>query len=242
MEFDILSTFLKLILLSDVLIIQNTRVEGSGLLGELLEKDGFDITSIHAKQEKIPTDYFSLLVVLGAPESANDDLAYLVKEKNLIKNYVQKEIPVLGICLGSQLIANAFGSKVYRGSVTEIGFYDDLKISDSNSKLFSGIENPFSVFHWHSDTFDLPESATRLVSSTNYSNQAFQLGSAVGLQFHLEVDDSMVNLWLDNTEKKLESIANIDSKTIRDEISIFMPKVNSNLKAFYKNFKSEFQL
>ncbi len=186
--------------MSDVLLIQNTTSEGSGYLGKLLTDDGFDITSVNAKHEKIPEKRFSLVVILGAPQSANDDLLYLREEQKLIKNYVQNDLPVLGICLGSQLIAKTFGAKVYKGPKKEIGFYHDLMISN-NSKLFHGFKNPFSVFHWHGDTFDLPVGATRLVLSKNYSNQAFQYKSAIGLQFHLEVNEQMVNLWLDKPKK-----------------------------------------
>ena len=75
--------------MSDVLLVQNTRIEGSGYLGELLSDDGFDITSINAKHETIPDKKFSLVVILGAPESANDNLPYLVEEQKLIKNSVE---------------------------------------------------------------------------------------------------------------------------------------------------------
>ena len=83
--------------MSDVLLVQNTRIEGSGYLGDLLKEDGFHITSINAKHEKLPDKNFSLVVILGAPESANDDLPYLREEQQLIKNSVEKNIPVLGI-------------------------------------------------------------------------------------------------------------------------------------------------
>ncbi|MDX1441748.1 MAG: GMP synthase, partial [Nitrosopumilaceae archaeon] len=86
----------------DVLFVQNTRLEGSGYLGELTSDDGFKIQSIYAKQEKLPENNFKLVVILGAPESANDNLPYLEKEKELIKKCVEQDIPVLGICLGSQ--------------------------------------------------------------------------------------------------------------------------------------------
>jgi len=227
--------------MSDVLLVQNTKVEGSGYLGELLEDDGFNITSVNAKHEKLPENDFSFVVILGAPESANDDLSYLQEEQKLIKDNVEKDNPVLGICLGSQLIAKTFGAKVYSGPKKEIGFYDDLKISN-NSPLFSGFKNPFTVFHWHGDTFDLPENAVRLASSEHYLNQAFQYKSAVGLQFHLEVNEEMVNLWLDNTEEKLQKIPYIDPQIIRSEINENISTVKSNMNNFYNNFKKSFDL
>ena len=227
--------------MSDVLLVQNTRIEGSGYLGELLQKDGFKITSVNAKHDELPDKDFSLVVILGAPESANDDLPYLQAEQELIKKSVEKNVPVLGICLGSQLIAKTFGAKVYSGPKKEIGFYNDLKISD-DSPFFSGFQNPFTVFHWHGDTFDLPEGAVRLASSEHYDNQAFRYKSAVGLQFHMEVNEDMVNLWLDNTEEKLQKIPYIDPQKIRSEIDENISIVKSNMKNFYNNFKSSFDL
>lgn len=225
----------------NVLLVQNTRIEGSGYLGELLQKDGFKITSVNAKHDELPDKDFSLVVILGAPESANDDLPYLQAEQELIKKSVEKNIPVLGICLGSQLIAKTFGAKVYGGPKKEIGFYNDLKVYE-NSSFFSGFQNPFTVFHWHGDTFDLPEGAVRLASSEYYVNQAFRYKSAVGLQFHLEVNENMVNLWLDNTEEKLQKIPYIDPQKIRSEIEENISIVKSNMKNFYNNFKFSFDL
>ena len=227
--------------MSDVLLVQNTRIEGSGYLGELLSNDGFDITSIHAKHEAIPEKKFSFVVILGAHESANDDLPYLLNEQKLIKNSVDNEIPVLGICLGSQLIAKTFGAKVYKGPIKEIGFYNDLKFSN-NSKLFDGFTNPFSVFHWHGDTFDLPEGASRLALSKSYENQALQYKCAIGLQFHLEVNEQMVNLWLDKSEEKLQQISYIDPQKIRLDVDDNISTVKSNMRTFYNNFKSLFSL
>ncbi len=227
--------------MSDVLLVQNTKSEGSGYLGDLLKNDGFEITLVNAQHESLPKKDFSLVVILGAPESANDDLPYLQAEQQLVKNCVEKNIPVLGICLGSQLIAKTFGAKVYSGPQKEIGFYNDLKIY-YNTSFFSGFKNPFTVFHWHGDTFDLPEGAVRLASSENYLNQAFQYKSAVGLQFHLEVNEEMINLWLDSTEEKLQKIPYIDPQKIRSDINENISTVKSNMKNFYNNFKSSFAL
>ena len=110
-HFNILSTFANRKILPEVLLLQNTKIEGPGYLGELLKNDGFKITSINSKHDPIVEKDYSLVVILGASESANDDLPYLKAEQQLIRNYVEKEIPILGICLGSQLIAKTFGAK-----------------------------------------------------------------------------------------------------------------------------------
>ena len=227
--------------MADVLMVQNTKIEGSGYLGELLKNDGFSIDSVHAKYESIPENMYSLVVILGAPESANDDLAHLKMEQSLIRKCVADDTPVLGICLGSQLIAKALGASVRSGAKKEIGFYDDLQ-AETDSGLFSGFDNPFTVFHWHGDTFDLPEYAVRLAHSSYYVNQAFQIHSAVGLQFHLEVNDVMVNLWLERAAEKLEQIPYIDPEKIRSEIKEKLPTVQANMGKFYSNFKSVFDL
>ena len=227
--------------MSNVLLVQNTRIEGSGYLGDLLQEDGFDIISVQAKHEKIPEEENSLVVILGAPESANENLPYLQEEQNLIRKSVENNTPVLGICLGSQLIAKTFGAKVYKGPKTEIGFFHDL-VPEAKSSLFSGFENPFTVFHWHGDTFDLPKGEIRLVHSEIYPNQAFQFQSAVGLQFHLEVNEQMVHLWLDKSKDKLQNISYIDPEKIRFDIDENISIVKTNMKNFYNNFKLSFHL
>lgn len=225
------------------LVIQNTKIEGLGVLGELLRKDGVDFKTVLAKSEEIPDIKPDGIIILGAPESANDELTYLKKELELIRKSVEKNIPVLGICLGSQLIAKAFGAKVYQGPKKEIGFYNDIEFDNSEkSKLFNGIKSPATVFHWHGDTFDLPENAIRLAHSKDYQNQAIKIGSAVGVQFHLEVDEHIVKLWLEKSRNELDNIPYIDSGLIEKQISQYINTVKNNLEIFYKNFKSEFNL
>ncbi len=228
-------------MMKSVLVIQNAKLEGPGTIGKLLESDGFTLQTILAKKEKIPHLDHDLVLILGAPESANDDLQYLKDELSLIKNAVEKKIPTLGICLGSQLIAKAFEARVYPGAKKEIGFYHDVKAdSDVKSSLFSGMSNPFTVFHWHGDTFDIPSGAKRLAHSESY-NQAFQYGSAIGVQFHLEVDSDTIKTWLDNTQENLD-LPYLSPTKIRSEIDSEIDVVQSNMKIFYKNFKSEFGL
>ncbi|HEX9846088.1 MAG TPA: GMP synthase, partial [Candidatus Nitrosotenuis sp.] len=128
----------------------------------------------------------------------------------------------------------------YAGPKKEIGFYHDIRIDhDSKSKLFEGITDPFTVFHWHGDTFDIPKNATRLAHSEMY-NQAFRYGSAVGVQFHFEVDRQIILSWLDNAQDL--NLSYIDPQKIKSQIDSNIKDVQENMRIFYKNFKSEFNL
>ena len=225
--------------MGNVLVIQNASSEGLGLLRHLLESDGYAIETIQAKQEKIPSKMYSLLIILGAPESVNDNLEYLSDEMHLIQNYVYNSTPVLGICLGSQLIAKTFGASVCHGPKKEIGFFHDLRPENKNlSDLFTGFKNPFTVFHWHEETFTLPQNAIRLAHSNDYPNQAFKIETAVGLQFHLEVDESMINSWLNHTHY----ISRNEKEKILNDAEKNFSILKQNISIFYKNFKNEFSI
>ena len=226
----------------DILVLQNAKYEGLSGLGKLLDEDGFKTKVVFTKKEKTPELDSSAVIILGAPESANDDLQYLKDELELIRTAVKKEIPVLGICLGSQLIAKAFGAKVYAGKRKEIGIYHDIEFDNqSRSGLFSGIKSPATVFHWHGDTFDLPQNAVRLAHSKNYQNQALQIGTAVGVQFHLEVDEDTIRLWLEKSKDEL-SQTNINPDEIITKIPEYIQEIQDNMKIFYRNFKATYHL
>ena len=227
----------------DVLVVQNTKIEGIGTLGKMIERDGFGLETVLARSEPIPKSESSVIVLLGAPQSANDDLDYLKQEMEMIREAVRRETPVLGICLGSQLIAKAFGARVYQGKRKEIGFYSDIEFDNiSQSKLFQGLQSPATVFHWHGDTFDLPTGAVRLAHSRQYENQAIKIGSAVGVQFHMEVDDPTIRLWLEKSIDEVKSVPYISADEIIKSIPEKMKTVQDNMEIFYRNFKSEFGL
>jgi len=137
------------------------------------------------------------LIFMGGPMSANDDLPYIRQELGLIEQAVARGIPVLGVCLGAQLIAKALGGRVYRNPVKEIGWFP-VRFSESarRDRLFGGLGSPELVFHWHGETFDLPGGAELLASSDACRHQAFRCGDNVyGLQFHLEVTPEMIADW-----------------------------------------------
>ena len=167
----------------------------------------------------------------------------LKTEVKLIKAAVEKDLPILGICLGSQLLAKALGAKVRKNPEKEIGWYEVSPTNEGEKDpLISNLMQEEKIFQWHGDTFDIPDGATRLVQSNDYSNQAFQYNTAIGLQFHLEVDESMVRLWLDKTQERIDTIPYISADKIRLEIDENISIVNDNLKKFYNNLKSTFDL
>ena len=139
---------------------------------------------------------YAALIFLGGPMSVNDDLPYLRREMEIIREAIGRLQPVLGICLGAQLIAKALGAKVYANAQKEIGWFDlHFTPAAAADPLFSGLKTE-TVFHWHGETFDLPSGADLLASSELCRNQAFRVNSHVyGLQFHLEVTPAMVADW-----------------------------------------------
>jgi len=171
-----------------VLAFRHVPFEGIGRIAPLLENRGIacDYADLYVDGATTPDiAAYHGLIFLGGPMSANDPLPYLDRERALIAEAVERGQPLLGICLGSQLIARSLGGDVHRNPQREIGWFD-LEFTDlaANDGLFSGIPGPETVFHWHSDTWELPPGAVRLASSKACKNQAFRAGSNVyGMQF-----------------------------------------------------------
>jgi GMP synthase-like glutamine amidotransferase len=169
---------------------QHVPFEGLGCIESWLEAAGYEITNTRFfESAELPDRQgFDLLVVMGGPMSVNDEgeFSWLVSEKQFIREAIGSGTPVLGICLGAQLIASAMGARVYRNPVKEIGWFPIHGVVSNDRSIF-GFPPSETVFHWHGETFDLPPEATRLAKSDGCENQAFQLGkSVIGLQFHLE--------------------------------------------------------
>jgi|CZKN01.1.fsa_nt_gi GMP synthase-like glutamine amidotransferase len=137
------------------------------------------------------------LIFMGGAMSVNDGLPHLEREARWIAQAVEAGRPVLGVCLGAQLIAKALGASVYRNPVKEIGWFEiELTGEGAADPLFAGVGPRETVFQWHGETFDLPPGARWLASSTACCHQAFRIGSsAYALQFHLEVTPEMIADW-----------------------------------------------
>jgi GMP synthase (glutamine-hydrolysing) len=185
-------------MLCKILSIQNIECETLGLLEQMFVQDGYRIENINAQNDPVPLNSlnYDAIVILGGPMAVYDNLLFLQKEQELIKNAIGNDTPVLGVCLGSQLIVQATGGYVYRGKKKEIGWHDVYLTPASSNDIFRGItDKMIRVFQWHGDTYDLPVGAKILAYSDLYI-QAFRIGSAVGIQFHIEVDEQMIRSWI----------------------------------------------
>jgi GMP synthase-like glutamine amidotransferase len=190
------------------LAIRHVLAEHLGMMERALKNLGFKVEYLDtAKGEtlKEPLEEYSLLVVLGGYMGAYEENLYpfLSYEFRLMEQALKLNIPILGVCLGAQMLAKVLGARVFKGDKgKEIGWMDVFKVGEH--ELFQKFPNVLKVFQWHGDTFELPKGALRVYASEKYENQAFVYEKAVGLQFHIEVDQSMVKEWAELYRDELQ--------------------------------------
>ncbi len=174
--------------------IQHVPFEGMGYIKDWVLDNGHTLshTAVYNNDPWPDTADFDMLVVMGGPMGVHDDDNYewLVAEKKIIARAVFEQKLLLGICLGAQLMAHVMGANVYPGKNKEIGWFPlELTATGSHSPL-DAYDLP--VFHWHGDTFEIPENAICLAQSPGCKNQAFLKDTILGLQFHPEIKEGMV--------------------------------------------------
>ncbi len=225
---------------NQILCIENISIETLGNIKSYLLSDGFKVKEILATSKIIKsqnlTDYDAVFI-LGGPMSVNDNFDYLLEEKKLIQSSFNLGVPMFGICLGSQLIASSCGGKVYQGPKKEIGWGEVHITSKGQSSIFDKIlGNKIRVFHWHGDTFTLPNDAEILSESDLYI-QAFRFKNAIGLQFHLEVTKNMIQNWIREYHKELKN-EKISGDRFVDDFDKNGSELKNISKIVYENFKS----
>lgn len=196
-------------------VLQHVPFEGLGSMVEWLSEHKAEVEYIRFYQSWTLPDLGidDLVISMGGPMSANDELAcsWLKPEKKFIQEAVGRGLPVIGVCLGAQIIASALGARVFANPEKEIGWFP-IESVDSKSDVFR-FPRRATVFHWHGETFDLPQGAVHLARSRFCENQAFQFGQRViGLQFHLEVTPEATNLMIENCRSDLVIGACIQSQ------------------------------
>lgn len=220
-----------------VLLLTHVPHEGPGLVARAL--DGVPITSRTVVDEPSPhlppVDDLAGLVVMGGPQDADDDRGHpgLAAERRLLAAAVSAGVPVLGICLGMQLLALAHGARLLRRHGTEVGFAP-VDVVAPDPVLAPAGPRP-TVLHWHDDAVDLPDGATLLASTPTTPVQAFRIGSGVGLQFHVEVEPTLLDLWLE-TPAMVADLDRADVDAIRldsrQHLGALRPAATLGLAAF----------
>ena len=215
-----------------LLVFQHVAHEILGTLDPLIRESGCRIRYVNFGRTnyEIPElSNYDGLIVLGGHMNVDqvDEFPYLIPELEAIKEAITLDMPILGICLGSQLLAKALGANVTKNESKEIGWYDVMVTEEGRSDpLLSKFNNVEKLFQWHGDTFEIPKGAVHLATSENCINQAFRYGNKIyGLQFHLEVDEAMIQRWLvaPINLKELEELKGvIDPNQIRAETRSFI--------------------
>lgn len=182
-----------------VAIFRHSPTEGPGYLATHLDRSRIP-WSLLAVDEGVPVpespESYSGLVFMGGPMSVNDPLPWVTQELELIRQAAAEGIPVLGHCLGGQLIAKALGAEVGRNPVKEIGWHEIVRVeSAGDAGITEQLPACFEGYHWHGETFTLPGGATLLMRSAHCRHQAFIKDRALALQFHVEVTGAMVKEW-----------------------------------------------
>ncbi len=185
-----------------VLFLQNITIEGPGTIAAFLKERNIplEIRDLFTS-DSLPEspDDFGSIVIMGGPMNVDEEekYPYLSTEKEFIKEAVDRNLPILGICLGAQILAQVLGAEVEKNAYSEIGWMTvNLTKQGKSSSIFRGLPEEFEVFQWHSDRFEIPKDAIHLAYSASCENQAFQYREKVfGLQFHFDVDANESARW-----------------------------------------------
>ena len=227
-----------------VLVFQHIGCETPGIFLELLREQNCPVETVRLYEGEQPPDdlsRFSGLLVMGGPMSVNDEADYpwLKAEDRILKEALALDVPTLGICLGSQLIAKAAGGTVRQGPRKEIGWYPvRLTAAARCDRLFRESPETIEVFQWHGEYFDTPPGAVSLASSELYSCQAFSIGQNVyGLLFHLEVTAQMVKEWVGTFKEELDGVKEyIRPEAILERLPQRIDELNRHARRLFARF------
>lgn len=223
-----------------IAIFRHSASEGAGYLVSFLDarKLPWQLIRIDAG-EAVPPDAgaFSGLVFMGGPMSVNDPLPWIEPVLALIRDAVARDIPVLGHCLGGQLMSRALGGVVRKNSVKEIGWGQVNLSVNSDARVWFGEIKSAMVFHWHGETFSLPAGANHLLSSKHCTNQAYSLGKHLALQCHVEMTEEMIREWCeigaDEISEKVHSEGVQSAVVIQSLMPQYLPPLHALAETIY---------
>ena len=179
--------------------------EGPGYFATYLERARLParVVELDAGEPLPDVNDIAGLAMMGGPMSVNDDLPWIPPMLDLIRASVSGGVPVIGHCLGGQMLAKALGANVTRNPVKEIG-WREVDVHEERIAAQWGPAHPFLSYHWHGETFSLPEGAVRIWSSAHCANQAFVLGPHIGMQCHIEMTAELIDTWLETGAGEIE--------------------------------------
>lgn len=227
-----------------VLVLQNRSNDNLGYLATWLETNKIPYTVYNAEIHKeFPTSVepYSALAVMGGSMSANDPLLLNRQAEILILQSMYRDKPVIGHCLGGQLMAKALGAKIVKSTYPEIGWQEIYYIDNDLTKQWYGINPTPVVMHWHFESFDIPTGATLLSTNNNCYNQSFAIDKHLAMQFHIEVNEYKLNLWTNEIEddwlQLIHEHVSVQSKEqILNGISSHLPKHIQTANHVYYNW------
>lgn len=216
-----------------VLVAIHLASEGPGTLGTFLEAAGVELVPVKLYEgEHLPetANGFDAVVSMGGPMNVyqEDEYPFLAEETAFLRKVVEADVPVLGICLGAQMIAKAAGAQVALAAAKEVGWCN-VSLTDAGREdtLFRGLPETLDVFQWHEDMFRVPEKGRLLATSDVCENQALRYRNAFGLQFHLEITDEILKDWF-KANPELPSMLAVYER--------LKPELNKRAETMYKNF------
>lgn len=227
-----------------VLIVKNVETEGPGTIEDYLRNVRTPFRTVELGKGEIPPplDSYDTLIILGGPMGVYemDTHPHLMTGSRLIREAINRDMRILGICLGAQLLAHCLGADVYRGPEREIGWYhieltgeglkDPLMRKLAIHPTVGDFWRKFRVFHWHGDTFDLPPDALLLARSARYQHQAFRYGKRIyGFQFHIEVTSEMIEQWCEGMP---------EMNSVREQTKSVFAEFEGRAMNFYRAFFS----
>jgi len=229
--------------MEEVLVFQHDPFEDLGFFAEVLDREEARYRIVRLFHGEMPAEdwrHVAALIILGGTMAVDDEerFPFLRWEKRIIRAALDESVPILGVCLGAQLIAATLGSPVYEGPVREIG-WSPISITPHGQvdSLLGYLPESATVFQWHSQACDLPPGAVCLASSMHYKTQAFRLGKLTyGLQFHLEVTPHMIERWIGERSKDLARTPYVSVEKIRADTRIY----SHTLKYYGERFLAEF--
>jgi GMP synthase (glutamine-hydrolysing) len=228
--------------MKQVLVLQHAAIEKPGIIADVLTSAGYSIQPVHPFDgQPVPqaVDDAQGIVIMGGPMGVyeRDLYPYLQDELHLIEKALEARKPILGICLGSQLLAAALGAQVTRGRQKEIGWYPVRASGHAKvDPLLTGIEDPFVALHWHGDIFDLPRASVRLAYSEFTECQAFRYReNAYGFLFHMETTAEILGGMVTAFEDELRQ-ESIDGSKIARAATEYLPKLQQTGRTVFERW------